>query len=163
MTHRFKLFNKTYESVIRQTNIDFKWIVLWDAATTRIIERPRMVNLLVVDWLSELQQYLKKDHPEGWIITSRLDNDDHIDPTFMATVQAAATEEEAFLNIPNGRWGAKPIYHAANQFVSYVEQTRRSVYFTPHGSAMQKHAPLKQITEKRLWTTVLHERNYING
>jgi len=163
MEHRLKLFEQTYASVMEQTSTDFTWLVLWDAATPArfLVDKPGMTNILVVNWLADLQARLRQER--GWIITSRLDNDDVILPTFMETIRAAVTKQKQFLNIPNGWWGDKPVQHNANQFISYVESTRRSVYHLPHGAAMKRHAPIKQITTERLWRTMLHERNYLNG
>lgn len=168
LEHRFDLFNKhTVPSVWNQTFKDFMWIVLFDTDTpirwVHIINGYKMFTPLYLtkNWLVELQSLL----PNQWIATTRLDNDDSIEPTFMATIHAAIRQKKEFLNIPMG-WitnGKKRITdHRANPFITFVEQGNRSVYFTPHGVAMGKYAPIRQISTLRLWTQVIHERNYCN-
>jgi hypothetical protein len=149
-----------------QTTSDFRWIVLMDAGTP---ERFRLKScyyetLYVSDWLNDLQAALNMP---GWIATTRLDNDDAIHPEFMATIQQHLIRRKRFLNIPNG-WQLKggkhiPIQHTANPFMTLVEGGNKSIYFMPHGRAMSKYAPIIQISERRLWTQIIHERNYING
>jgi len=175
MAHRFGLFDQyTVPSVLAQTCHEFLWVVLFDIRTKeKWVEKAESYGCFqayyVDNWLADLQQLLRLS-PSEWLLTSRLDNDDAIAPKFIATVQSAAQERKEFLNIPNGyvirrNKRNKPAQHTANPFISYVEPTKeaQSVYFTPHGRAMSKHAPIRQITTQRLWYQIIHERNYLNA
>ena len=142
-------------------------MVLFDETTsTRWRERVADYNcqpIYVTDYLRDLQ-FIIQGGPTPWTVTTRLDNDDAIHPEFIATIQAAAKPTTEFLNIPNGWYGSKPHHHRANPFMSFVERTElaRTIYFTAHGIAMAEHAPIRQISNKRLWTQIIHERNYRN-
>lgn len=172
MIHRWNLFTQhTIPSVQAQTNKNFIWLVLFDYDTAKHWRQlaASMADIFtpvyVKDWLVELQKMIREHTPSPWVITTRLDNDDSIAPSFMQTIQGAVHQpQRQFLNIPNGWKGDKPIHHTANPFISYLEPTAegRSVYFLPHGSAMSQHARIRQISAKRLWTQHIHTRNYVN-
>jgi len=170
MAHRWGLFQRyTVPSVLAQKHQDFEWLVLFDMWTPLPDQEIYTPLLLTRHWLKELQKYLRTHCTSDWVLTTRLDNDDAISTGFMQVIREAATEKEEFLNIPNG-WIQRgrhltPEHHTANPFVSLVEPaaTAKSVYFTPHGKAMSQHAPVRQITKERLWTQIIHERNYLNA
>lgn len=172
MIHRINLFQKfTVPSVLEQTSKNFSWIVLADEAThPRFKEElealPFYEVLYVKDWLVDLQSRLKG---KGWLATTRLDNDDVIHPKFIETIQENVTTKKThFINLTNGYTlhghKLRPKHHAANPFMTLVEKGPdiKSIYFMPHGRAMRKHGPIVQVTEGRLWTQIIHERNYIN-
>jgi len=169
LEHRWKLFQKfTVPSVMAQTNQQFTWLVLFDIGT-EVKDGPYLPVFCSTEWLKELQSYLRQHCTDTWVITSRLDNDDAIAPEFMSTIQDAAIKKTQFLNIPNGTsqrgLAKKSIHHRANHFISFVEpgDHPKSVYFTPHSLRMDKYAPIIQVpSKKRLWTQIIHERNYIN-
>lgn len=165
MKHRFKLFEKhTIPSVEAQTCQDFKWLLLCDANTSdywmaKLFGHTAYGVIYVRDWLKDLQEHLKD---KGWLATTRLDNDDAIEPEFIETIQKHLTHKKQFLNITNG-WKLngsrlRRVQHPANPFATYVEKGNKTVYHVPHGRAMR---PIKQLPG-RLWTQVIHERNYIN-
>lgn len=176
MQHRFALFDKyTVPSVLKQTVQDFLWIVLFDYYTSeRWMSRIHsygkifMPLYLTENWLDEFQKLLSV-LANDWVATTRLDNDDAIDPKFMETIQGNLVTKRCFLNIPNG-WIKypyelpEPTDHRANPFMTYIEPATesRSIYFLPHGRNMRDHAPIIQISTKRLWTQIIHERNYVN-
>ena len=175
MEHRFKLFEQyTLPSVVEQTCDDFEWLVLFDRQTEacwfeKILDRSEFTPVFLgSDWLAELQLMLRTEQ-QRILITTRLDNDDAICPRFIEVIQKRVnlTAGDQFLNIPNGyiQRGSvlEKTHHRANPFMTFVEHgTARSVYFTPHGVAMTRHAPIVQITEERLWVQIIHERNYVN-
>lgn len=176
MEHRFNLFDAyTVPSVVCQTVNDFLWMVLFDIETdTKWLNRIDTYGKIFLpvflspDWLYELQMVLQ-GLDSKWLVTTRVDNDDAIAPTFIEVVQKNVRNKKEFLNIPNGwvrRDGVdRPVSHQANPFMTYVELSKeaRSIYFTPHGRGMQRYAPIRQITNERLWTQVIHERNYVNA
>ena len=161
LEHRWELFEKyTVPSVLNQT-VDIEWVVLFAPGT--VVREGPYVALHVEDWLPDLQAWL----PKGWLATTRLDNDDYIAPTFIATIRRYLREREEFLNIPFGYLLRDdvliPEKHTANPFMTYVSCDGLSVYHLPHGKAMSDHAPIIQIPTGRLWTQVIHGRNYHNG
>ena len=166
MEHRWELFQThTVPSVIAQTNQQFTWLVLFDVGTV-VKDGPYLPLYCTENWLRQLQRWLA-ERPMNWVITTRLDNDDTIEPEFIATIQANAGKKKEFINLPNGsvlRDVLRPIHHQANPFMSLVEagDHPKSIYFMPHGRGMREHAPIKQVKAKRLWTQIIHERNYIN-
>jgi len=174
LRHRFHLFEEhTIPSVMAQTTDNHLWLVLFDTQTPkcwlrRIRDYCEFLPLFMgANWLRELQQFLSHD-PMGWLATTRLDNDDTIEPTFIQTIHSALNAKKQFLNMPNGytlRDGKRePARHTANPFMTYVERgaNPQTIYFIAHGQAMRTVAPIRQISTERLWTTIIHERNYIN-
>ena len=171
MRHRWNLFETyTVPSVLSQTEKRFTWLVLFDKDTDHtwlpLIEiGPYVPLFLSSDWLKELQDFIQ---PYSWIVTTRLDNDDVLHPEFMATVQRGVTKKRHFLNITNGfiQRGKKlyPENHTHNPFISFIEPgAAKTVYHVAHGRAMESVAPVRQVLGQRLWTQIIHERNYING
>lgn len=171
MIHRIDLFQKfTLPSVMEQTTGNFRWIVIADKDTPdrfkRELDSPFYDMLYVDDWLVDLQAKLRC---KGWVATTRLDNDDTIAPKFIETIQKHITTKKFhFINLTNGYTlhghKLRPKHHVANPFMTLVERgpAIKSIYFTPHGRAMQKHGPIVQVSKGRLWTQIIHERNYIN-
>lgn len=175
MIHRIDLFQKfTLPSVLAQTVGDFQWLILMDEDThprfKKEMESVFYDILYVKDWLKDLQKYLRGfTVGPKWLATTRLDNDDTIAPKFMETIQKNITTNQLhFINLTNGYTlhghSLRPRYHIANPFMTLVEPQSgaRSVLFTPHTRRMQKHWPVVQVAEGRLWTQIIHERNYIN-
>lgn len=171
--HRLDLFQRfTVPGVVEQSCDNFHWIVLVDRETPEHFKRelealPFYEVLYTADWLVDLQKRLSQ---RGWIVTTRLDNDDTIHPGFIETVQKNITTKQFhFINLCNGYTlhghTLRPKHHIANPFMTLVEKGPgiKTIYFTPHGRAMQEHGPIVQVSEGRLWTQVIHERNYING
>lgn len=168
MDHRWELFERfTVPAVISQTNQNFTWIVMFDRDTDHIKDGPYLPLLVGDDWLGDLQRYIQKP---GWLVTTRLDNDDSIAPKFIETIQKHVTLKQFhFINLTNGytynKMALRPKHQTANPFITLVErgEDAKSVLFTPHGRAMQEHGHIVQISKGRLWTQIIHERNYING
>lgn len=142
---------------------------MFDVGTVVPEERPYRVLYCTTEWLKELQTWLRVHCTSPWCATTRLDNDDTINLSFIKTIQRQLRPATEFLNMPNGvvQRGLKKtaVHHKANPFMTYVEpgDHPKSIYFTPHGLAMAKHAPIRQlVTPSRLWTQIIHERNYVN-
>ena len=168
MDHRWELFERfTVPAVIAQTNQNFTWIVMFDRETDNIKDGPYLPLLVGDDWLGDLQSYIQKP---GWLVTTRLDNDDSISPKFIETIQKHVTLKQFhFINLTNGYTlnghALRPKHQIANPFITLVErgEDAKSVLFTPHTRAMQLRWPVVQVSEGRLWTQIIHERNYVNG
>jgi len=102
------------------------------------------------------------------IITSRVDNDDAIGTTFMATVQREFRAQHGeFINFRLGfqlhRGRVYRAEHPANPFCTAIESkaTFRGVFCVAHVD-IAKTYPVKQVTDRRRWLMVIHERNALN-
>lgn len=176
LQHRFKLFERyCLPSVMRQTNQNFKWVILLHHKTK---DRWRkLINQYIgcysaiylgLHWLRELQNYLRDEVQSHWIITTRLDNDDVIYPNYIENIQALYTPETQFITAANGyQLYRNRIYthvDAYGPFASYVEPHTAcsSVYFTPHGMRMLNLAPVTH-TFPPSYLQIIHDRNYLNS
>ncbi len=184
MNHRKKLFEDwTYPSVMAQTSKNFKWIVMIDENTPEKWYKDYDFTPLLMNFSSynPCVKYLKKNCKSDWIITTRLDNDDWIAPTFIEEIQKCffkyKTSKNKFLI---DTWGVKfytprardsrrrgktvEIPHfPGSHFISLCERTDdiRMVRFMEHRQLPGKF-PCKMITEN-LYKEIIHDKNIANG
>ncbi len=177
MNDRFQLFaHYCLPSVAAQTCQNFKWIVLfhhntaprWREVVKAYAETYGFVALYVGRmWLQELQAYLSGMARSGWLITTRLDNDDLIAPGYLALVQAAFQRQRfVFVDVPSGYrlQDGKLFSHFEpyNPFMSLIERASRlTVLHVPHGRVIgQKYNSITFVSKQ--WIQVIHQRNYSN-
>ncbi len=139
MEHRMKLFNEiTLESVMLQTETNFTWLLSFDKKTPRKIMNfyngfPRI--RIIEDWyppdyLRMLHSYKRSPIKDGdWIITTRLDNDDYIAPTFIEKVQSQFDEtfkivdtDGRQLDLATGKLYTTERKTCNSPFISLIEQ-----------------------------------------
>jgi len=142
-----------------------EWARQWQAKCDFI--RPVYVGAFDVPVAVEsVREYA--DPSAGWLLTSRLDNDDAIHPRFFEVLRRSAVEgQREFLNVPRGLIVAggkcyrKSI--AANPFISFSEPSYepRTVWAEQHG-LLGSIAPVRQVALRDGWIQIVHGGNLSN-
>jgi hypothetical protein len=192
MEHRMKLFEKyTFPSVLNQTCRNFQWLLSFaketpDAITDKYRSYPfvKVIYEYPADFVRGL--YGKVLNNGDILITSRLDNDDTIEPTYIAKVQEQYLSEfnEDFLlvdtdgrqfDLKTGKYYTVARRSNNSPFISLIEKVGlkykslngteitdpiKTVYYCSH-SKMEWHFPSMKIPE-RLYTMIIHDRNITN-
>lgn len=185
MDNRMWLFeNFCFPSVVAQTNQNFTWVLYFDSNTkdiykTRILELIKSYQNFKVFFINgmdsfypEFLQFIKvESNDKPYLITTRIDNDDSIHKDFINEVQKHFNQQEYraidfitgySLQIePNFILGKKE--QLFNPFISLIEKN-----VNPKTAIHQDHRHWKrdekvtQIAGKRLWLSIIHQRNKVN-
>lgn len=185
MTHRIGLFsNFCLPSVASQTNKDFQWLLFFDQTTDEDFKQELETLLkpyphfksFYVDGMDafhpSIKAYVSEDSKESsHIITSRIDNDDCIHKEYIDTIQQQFTSQD-FMAIdvlkgyslqisPEIMLGKKE--HIFNPFISLIEKNvePKTVWFSDH-NMWKKESRRIEIANKRLWMSIIHEKNKVN-
>ncbi|MDQ7961589.1 glycosyltransferase [Flavobacterium lindanitolerans] len=185
MEDRMWLFeNFCFPSVVAQTNTDFNWLLFFDTTTpekyksaiTNLISDKTNIKAFYIDGMPEfypaIQQFISEDAQNvPYLITSRIDNDDCIHKNFINEVQHKfqSQEYQAVDVIKGYSLQVKPRYilgkkeHIFNPFISLIEKNEnpKTVWFNDH-TLWKKETRITQITDKRLWMSIIHEKNKVN-
>jgi hypothetical protein len=185
MTHRIGLFsNFCLSSVASQTSTNFKWLLFFDITTEddfkieleALLKPYPHFKVFYINGMEEFHSSIKtfitedsKDSP--YIITSRIDNDDCIHKDYIATIQDQFKSQD-FMAIdilkgyslqisPDIMLGKKE--HIFNPFISLIEKnsTPKTVWFSDH-NMWKKESRRIEIGNKRLWMSIIHEKNKVN-
>lgn len=181
MIDRLALFEKyTIPSIQRQarTPAGFQWLLLLDKDTKtcfrKELEKHSIFTPLYLgkNWLLKLRSYVAFNSRSRWIMTTRLDNDDALEPTALKSLQENFKQRRRFLNLLRGSElnllydppTITPKSEMYNHFITYIEPTKssRTVYSWAHGTRLKREAPVFQLTDRPYWMRVIHERNYLN-
>ena len=185
MTHRIELFsNYCLPSVSSQTNTNFQWLLFFDITTDedfkKIVEellqpyshfRTFYINGME-EFHSSIKTYINGSSENSeYLITSRIDNDDCIHKDYIATIQSQFNHQE-FMAIdilkgyslqisPHIMLGKKE--HIFNPFISLIEKndSPKTVWFSDH-NMWKKESRRIEITNSRLWMSIIHEKNKVN-
>ncbi|MBO6880403.1 glycosyltransferase [Winogradskyella sp.] len=185
MTHRIGLFsNFCLPSVASQTNKDFQWLLFFDQTTDEDFKQELETLLkpyphfksFYVDGMDafhpSIKAYVSEDSKDSsYIITSRIDNDDCIHKEYIDTIQQQFTSQD-FMAIdvlkgyslqisPEIMLGKKE--HIFNPFISLIEKNvePKTVWFSDH-NMWKKESRRIEIANKRLWMSIIHEKNKVN-
>ena len=167
MKHRMPLFERTRESVLSQEG-DFKWILSIDERTpfrwlADIITDPRM---------SILNEHPNTYKPDGWTITTRLDNDDIYLPGAIRAIQDSFVEEEMvvdlkYLQFANGELWTSGIERDGwdrkrpnSPFLSLISKDK-NCYIRPH-TKMINDFKSKFASDNVYAYMVIHDNNLGN-
>ena len=185
LEHRLWLFeNFCFPSVMAQTNKGFSWLIYFDITTPEtyrrrfeaIIASAANVRLFYIDGMPAFYPEIQKlIHAEAgdkpYLITSRIDNDDSISKYFIDEVQKqfASQEYQAVDVIKGYSLQIKPVImlgkkeHIFNPFISLIEKNEnpKTVWANDHNH-WKKETRVKQLTHKRLWMSIIHEKNKVN-
>ncbi|MFC7773286.1 glycosyltransferase [Flavobacterium sp. GCM10027622] len=185
MEDRMWLFeNFCFPSVTAQVNQNFEWLLFFDTTTSdkfknRITELTRdkkNITIFFIDGMpafyDEIQQYITTNSEgKSHLITSRIDNDDSISKYFIDEVQKQfKAQDYQAIDIINGySLQVKPNFilgkkeHIFNPFISLIEKNNhpKTVWFSDH-NMWKKETRITQITNKRLWLSIIHEKNKVN-
>lgn len=185
MDDRMWLFeNFCFPSVTAQATQNFTWLIYLDNTTkdsykNRIETLTRdipNIEFFYIDGMPafypEIKKYItEKSADQPYLITSRIDNDDCIHKDFIVEVQKRfKSQQYQAIDIikgyslqikPNFMLGKKE--HIFNPFISLIEKNDdpKTVWFNDH-NLWKKETRIAQITDKRLWMSIIHEKNKVN-
>ncbi|WP_374548523.1 glycosyltransferase [Flavobacterium sp.] len=185
MENRMWLFeNFCFPTVVSQSNKNFKWLLFFDENTKEIyknrIEKlvenyPHFVVFFIngMDaFYGELTTYIKQNSSDKpYLITSRIDNDDSIHKDFINEIQKQFKQQDfcaidfiAGYSIqiePQFILGKKE--QLFNPFISLIEKNENPETALNKDHRMwKKEKRVLQITNKRLWLSIIHHKNKIN-
>jgi hypothetical protein len=179
---RMEIFEKVcLPSVAAQRDAEFTWIIAVGPSTPpdvlqRLRERQQVFPYVVLPitngWLTPAKEHMRSALRAGvgHVITTRLDNDDALARSFMATVQEQFDGQDfEFVNLPRGlvkRLGDKrcaPLSHRSSPFLSLIERARgfKTVCVCQHGAAA-RHGSVRQVQAPAAWMMVVHGGNVSN-
>ncbi len=186
LRQRFGLFENFCFRSMREQRVRFKWIVFFDSDTPHEflgrIERyssfSAFTPLFVQGALTDariatlLKEIVRLD--KGYLITTRLDNDDAVAVDFLRRIQRSFRKRELeLLNCPLGyQLKDGKLYLSAdmsNPFLSLVERVTnrdrencpKTVFCGAH-HLLSSVAPIRQISARPMWVQVLHGGNIAN-
>lgn len=185
MINRMWLFeNFCMPSVVNQTNKNFTWLLYFDTTTSdnfkeiilKITQNHSNISVFFIDGMpsfkGEIQEYILNNTKNySHIITSRIDNDDCIHKDFINEIQLKFNNQDYqaidiiqgySLQIePNFILGKKE--HIFNPFISLIEKNDdpKTVWENDH-NMWKKETRITQITDKRLWMSIIHQKNKVN-
>lgn len=185
MEDRMWLFeNFCFPSVVAQTSKNFTWLLFFDTTTPERF-KTQIENLIkdkenskaffingMPEFYPEIQKFITQDSKDvPYMITSRIDNDDCIHKNFIEEVQKKFNSQDyqAIDVIKGYSLQVKPNYilgkkeHIFNPFISLIEKNEnpKTVWFNDH-NLWKKETRITQITDKRLWMSIIHEKNKVN-
>ena len=184
---RFELFEKyTFPSVKSQSNINFKWLVLFSASTDKkyiehyinryCLEFKNFIPIFIDDkeannFRKIVLDYINKDNDKIYTITTRCDNDDIIHKDFISEIQSCVNNNETnelIISFSDGyqyeeksrilRKYKFPTNHFTSLISNYNDKT---IYDFLHMDIMDS-ATCYFINGKRMWIEVIHENNLMN-
>ncbi len=185
MINRMWLFeNFCMPSVVNQTNKNFTWLLYFDTTTSdnfkeiisKITQRHSNISVFFIDGMpsfkGEIQQYILNNTKNySHIITSRIDNDDCIHKDFINEIQLKFNSQDyhAIDVIQGYSLQIEPSYilgkkeHIFNPFISLIEKNDdpKTVWENDH-NMWKKETRITQITDKRLWMSIIHQKNKVN-
>lgn len=167
MRRRFELFKKCSDSVRAQKNKNFRWVISIDKNTpdSWINEISRYTDYNSIITSREIRDFMKVNIDlmckKEWVITTRLDNDDVIDPTFVEVIQSEFREVTEVIDVKgwhsDGSYTTESVRTRPNSpFLSLVEKRSelRTCLCRPH-TVMGNEFPAR-LLDKRLYTQVIH-------
>ena len=178
MEHRMDLFETyTLPAMQCQTCQDFTWLLYFDDRTPNdiICKYDYIDNVQIIyeyhkDWI----QTEVIDNP--WVLTSRIDNDDYYENTFVEQVQDVAYDyvktgkEPLVIDVgglqyahKTGKFYTNERERANSPFISLLERNRGelyTVYHCPHTHMPDEFASMK--IYDNLSVMVIHDKNVTN-
>lgn len=186
MEDRLWLFrNFCFPSVAAQTNTDFSWLIYFDVTTPQrykseidaLVKGHANISVFYIDGMAsfypEIRAHIARySKGKPYLITSRIDNDDTIHKDFIGEVQKRFDKQEyRVIDIikgyslqikPKVMLGKKE--HIFNPFISLIEKNEnaQTIWFNDH-NVWKKEKRITQVTNRRLWIAVIHEKNKVNN
>ncbi|MFN3968548.1 glycosyltransferase [Flavobacterium sp.] len=177
--------NFCFPGIVAQTNQNFEWLLYFDITTpekyknrmTELIQNQPNFKVFYINGMPKFYDELKKyisaiPNKKPYLITSRIDNDDAVHKDFINEVQLQFDHQEYLvLDIikgyslqirPTVMLGKKE--HIFNPFMSLIEKNDdpKTIWYYHH-NMWKKETRIKQLTHKRLWIAVIHEKNKVNN
>lgn len=185
LEHRLWLFeNFCLPSVVAQTNRNFNWLIYFDVTTPenyrqkieKLLSGHDNIKLFYIEGMPafypEIQKLIEAESGnQPYLITSRIDNDDCIHKDFIAEVQKQFKQQDymAIDVIKGFSLQIKPTImlgkkeHIFNPFISLIEKNNnpKTVWLNDHNH-WKKETRITQVTHRRLWMSIIHEKNKVN-
>lgn len=177
--------NFCFPTIVAQSNQNFEWLLYFDITTpvkyqkrmTELIQHQPNFKVFYIDGMPQFYDELKKyidsiPNKKPFLITSRIDNDDAVHKDYINEVQLQFNQQEYLvLDIikgyslqirPTVMLGKKE--HIFNPFMSLIEKNNdpKTIWYYHH-NMWKKETRIKQVTHKRLWIAVIHEKNKVNN
>lgn len=180
LEERFYIFEKyTLPSVKNQINQNFTWVVLFHKNTPekflkRIKELKKIYDFddYYFDDGEEFTSlnFCTKDEEYEFYITSRIDNDDVIEETFVKQIQDYAVKNlhNCVISFPNGeKWDLNTnkrykICQENNAFCSLIGPKGTSILRTSHRKVFENNDAVLFETDKPMWISTIHDSNVFN-
>lgn len=183
---RLHLFDQyAYISMRKQTNQNFKWILLFDKYTPKKYYEKylKYKNIVILkaegemnEWQAHFRNWIYKNiklDKLDYLITSRIDSDDVVHPEYMDNMQKCLFTKTHLvdslgyqLDVKTGKYyTAKKYEKMSSPFITLVERLTpgkdpETVVKTDHPK-MMKHFPLMRL-HKRLFLQIVHDENLTN-
>jgi hypothetical protein len=183
MESRIELFNKfCFPSIKHQTNLNFNWLVFFDESTPKkyreIIDNYRVLSSNFIPIFTtenkfnqDKQKMIDKD--TKYLITTRIDNDDAFSKDAIETIQKNFKKQVfEFINFYKGYGflvNKNRLFfseHPSNAFITLIEKRKSGSFKTVwcgNHTRLDEIGHIKQISDKRYWIRVIHERNLLNS
>lgn len=185
MDNRMWLFeNFCFSTVVAQTNKNFTWLLYFDDTTktvyknriAQLIENHNNIKVFYIDGMAAFYPELKKfihneSQDKPYLITSRIDNDDSIHIDFIDEVQKQFNKQDyRAIDFINGySLQIEPCFilgrkeHLFNPFISLIEKNNnpKTALHNDH-TKWKRDKNVTQIGGKRLWLSIIHQRNKVN-
>lgn len=185
LEHRLWLFeNFCFPSVAAQVNKNFQWLIYFDVTTPeayrkevdRIIGNNKNVRIFYIEGMPafypEIQKHIAAEAAGSpYLITSMLDNDDCISRNYIDEVQKQFDKQDYMVIdlIKGYSLQIKPVImlgkkeHIYNPFISLIEKNDNPMTVWSKGhNHWKKETRIKHMTGKRLWLSIIHEKNKVN-
>lgn len=166
MDEREPLFEKTKESVLFQKG-DFKWIISIDYRTPEKYLKKIFTDDRMIMIHCDIRDAFKEVEVGGWVISSRLDNDDCYLPGAVKAIQSAFSEKESIIDIPyyiydgKDRWTSER-YTPNSPFLSLVNKDKRNCFARPHNKMSRSFGKSIFACREPKALMVVHENNQKN-
>lgn len=184
MENRLWLFeNFCLPSVVAQRNKNFIWLLFLDKTTASkfrgqieqcIINHP-FIKIFYIDGMgafqSSIKSYLSENAHQPFLITTRIDNDDCVHVDYINEIQKTFDKQDyqAIDLIKGYSLQIEPQFilgkkeHVFNPFISLIERNSapETVWANDH-TTWKKETRIQQINHKRLWMSIIHEKNKVN-
>lgn len=183
MEHRIGLFSDfCLPSIVAQTNKNFTWLLYFDVTTPdrfrkqieELTAGQSNIRTFFIDGMPDFYPQVKKliadEADQPYLITSRIDNDDCIHRNFIDEIQKQfKSQDYRAIDILKGyslltnplMLGKKE--HVFNPFISLIEKNSdpKTVWMSDH-NMWKKEDRITRITDKRLWLSIIHDKNKVN-
>lgn len=166
-------------SVLAQTSKDFRWLVFLDSDVSQDLvseleailpsngEIIRVEGVCARDAIAAAVQSRTSGEK---VITSRVDNDDALHPTYIAKVRASLEPLDlSFVNFTRGyQYSRRRLLnyaHPSNAFISLVEPVGREMLITVFAdwhTRLRNYGPIVQVKAGRMWVQNCHGGNVKN-
>lgn len=195
LEQRFEMFEKyTFPSLQMQTNQSFKWLVFFHADTPekfkiKIRDYQKRMPSFIPIFLTEEQSmtseggesekavtaYIQENCQTEWVLTSRIDNDDIYDKSYVETVQNYIKTHEKERYILSLSYGLQydirknlllQYKRVTNHFISLfspVGEQMNHINWMNHGKLRQYQIDIDHYDDKTpKWVELVHETNQKN-